>query len=159
MNPGTRRNAERTGQRKVTKLSAAARTIEGVRHVDIDLMQYCPSCKRPEAFFEVKSSPVSSWEWEQTRRLATSFGCVAVLVVEPWYGDIGTSVYDPSVGVVEGVTWAGDETGLLRVLEAARDRHECARIEPVVLFYRSGCISEVFPDYDFSPLLSVLVVS
>lgn len=126
-NPGTRRNAERTGQRKVTRLSKAARTVENVRHVDIDLFQYCPSCKKPQAFFEVKSKPVSSWEWEQTRRLAESFGhgCVAVLVVETWYGDIGVSVYDPEISEVQGLVWSGDEAGLVKVLESIRDTHEC----------------------------------
>jgi len=127
-NPGTSRNVERTGKRKVTRLSTVARGVEHVRHVDIDLFQFCPDCKKPEAFFEVKSKPVSAWEWEQTRRLAESFGhgCVAVLVVETWYGDIGLSVYDPGAGDdVPSVMWSGDESNLVKVLEAARDVHVC----------------------------------
>lgn len=126
-NPGTRRNSERTGQRKLTRLSKVARTVDNVRHVDVDLLQYCAACKNPEAVFEVKSKPVSVWEWEQVRRLAGHFGhgCIAALVIETWYGDIGISIYDTRTGEIDGVRWSGDEQALVKVMEDARDRHEC----------------------------------
>jgi hypothetical protein len=120
---GTARNKERTGQRYVSKTSAIARKIQRVRHVDIDLTQYCPKCKRPQAFMEVKRYLVSDHEWDQMRRHAAfySHGCVAILVVET-LDDIGVKTWDD--GVISDVTWGGEEH-LITVLEQARDVHEC----------------------------------
>lgn len=127
MNPGTWRNAERTGERKVTRLSTVARTIPRVRHVDIDLVQYCPKCKKPQVFAEVKSHVIPDSQWDQMRRHADAYGhkCIALLVVEvPDSELLGVRVYTSEDKKLTEVVW-GDEEHLGRVLARARDIHEC----------------------------------
>jgi hypothetical protein len=120
---GTWRNQERTGQRSVTKLSTIARGIKNVRHTDVDLTQWCPRCKKPEVFAEVKRSVVSDYEWDQVRRHAKTYGhdCIAILVIEG-IGTIGIKVYKD--GVISDITWGGEED-VIQVLESARDAHAC----------------------------------
>ena len=127
MNPGTYRNVERTGERKVTRLSAVARRVSGVRHVDIDLVQWCPRCKKPQMFAEVKSHLIPDTQWEQMRRHADVYGhrCIALLVVEaPESELVGVRVYTSEDKKLNGIVW-GDEEYLRRVLARARDIHEC----------------------------------
>jgi hypothetical protein len=121
----TWRNQERTGKRHVTFLSGLARNVENVRHCDLDLYQWCPRCKRPQLFAEVKSTLVSRWQWEQTRRHAAYYGhgCLAILVVEG-QGSIGCVVYDSADGSISDPDWTG-EAYLTSVLERARDIHKC----------------------------------
>lgn len=121
----TWRNQERTGRRKVTRLSTVARKVSGVRHFDLDLYQTCEKCKRPQLFAEVKSREVSDAEWYQTRKHAERWGCVAILVVEA-AERIGVKKYFSSTGMITPHVIYGDEDDLLRVLEHARDIHECA---------------------------------
>jgi hypothetical protein len=122
---GTSRNVERSGRRHVTRTSSIARSIEDVRHVDIDLCQYCPKCKRPEAYVEVKRMLVSDHEWDQVRRHADLCGhkCLALLVVE-WDDSLGVKYFDSENGQIYGPKWGGDEV-LIKVFELARDRHAC----------------------------------
>ena len=122
---GTWRNQERTGQRHVTQLSGLARKVEGVRHCDLDLYQFCPRCKRPELFAEVKSRLVSRWEWEQARRHAAYYGhgCLAILVIEG-RESLGVTVYDSADNTISDVNWSGAGY-LTSVLERARDIHVC----------------------------------
>lgn len=122
-NPGTARNRERTGQRYVSKTSAIARKIRNVRHTDVDLTQWCPKCKRPECFIEVKRYLVSDHEWDQVRRHAAfySHGCIAILVIET-LDSIGIKTYED--GTVSDVTWGGEDV-LVEVLVRARDVHGC----------------------------------
>jgi hypothetical protein len=117
---------ERTGRRKVTRLSTVARRVSGVRHFDLDLYQTCEHCKYPQLFAEVKSREVSDAEWDQTRRHAKHYGCVAILVVEA-AERIGVKEYFSSTGLMTPHVIYGDENDLLRVLEHARDIHECLR--------------------------------
>jgi hypothetical protein len=121
--PGTWRNRERTSQRSVTRLSTIARTIEKVRHTDVDLTQWCPRCKKPEVFAEVKRSVVSDHEWDQVRRHAKTYGhgCIAILVIEG-IDIIGVKVYKDDV--ISDITWGGEED-VIQVLESARDAHSC----------------------------------
>lgn len=121
--PGTARNAERTGKRKVTRLSAIARKVAGIRAIDIDLVPYCPSCGAPLAFCEVKSYEVHDAEWAQIRRHADFYGCLAILVIEKG-DDIGVRFYESWKGTITPVAYGG-ESHLLRALEHARDIHEC----------------------------------
>lgn len=123
MTIGTRRNVERTGQRYVSRLSAIARQVEDIRVLDLDLWTYCPYCKRPELFAEVKKYMVTDAEWAQTRMLAEDYGCMALLVIET-PGDIGVRIYWD--GDITPVTWGGEED-VARVLRDARDRHVCVR--------------------------------
>lgn len=116
------RNTERTGQRRLTKLSGIARRIEGVRHLDCDLFQYCPRCKHPQAFMEVKRVLVSDREWEQMRFHAGFWGCMALLIIEPDVGNFGVKVFDGKE--ISEVEW-GDEDLITGVLERARDEHRC----------------------------------
>ena len=120
---GTPRNRERTGQRYVSKTSAIARKIPRVRHTDVDLTQWCPKCKRPEAFIEVKRYLVSDHEWDQARRHAAfySHGCIAMLVIET-LDSIGVKTWEE--GTISDVAWGGEEL-LVEVLERARDVHGC----------------------------------
>lgn len=119
-------NVERTGRRKVTRLSSIARTVKDVRHVDIDLTQWCPQCKRPQIFAEVKSYPVRDAEWDQMRRHAKHYGhgCIAILVIETPDGSLGVKIYSPQGESISGVNWGGEEY-LRKVLEKARDIHVC----------------------------------
>ena len=121
----TWRNHERTGQRYVSRLSTIARSIKGVRHYDCDLYQTCPECKRVQVFAEVKKYLVSDREWEQTRLFAKSTGhkCVAILVIET-LDDIGVKIYNPETGEISDTNWGGEEY-LRKVLDRARDVHEC----------------------------------
>jgi hypothetical protein len=121
---GTWRNAERSGQRKPTRLSGIARRIENVRHTDVDLTQWCPQCKKPQVFAEVKSMPVPDAEWDQARRHAKTYsrGCIAILVIE-LPGDLGVRIYNPADDTLGETKWGEDF--LVRVLQRARDRHEC----------------------------------
>jgi hypothetical protein len=123
---GSWRNQERTGKRKVTKLSSVARKVADVRHVDIDLTQWCPGCKRPQVFAEVKRRVVSDHEWDQVRRHAAYYahGCLGLLVIEGDTADIGVKVYDPVDDTISPVVW-GEESYLQEVLERARDSHLC----------------------------------
>ena len=119
-------NIERTGKRKLTRLSSIAREIEGVRHFDLDLYQTCASCKRPQMFSEVKSYLVPDAEWDQVRRHAAFYGhsCLGLLVVESAFGDIGVKVYDSADNTISKVCWDGEDY-LIEVLERARDAHTC----------------------------------
>jgi hypothetical protein len=121
---GTARNVERTGRRKPTRLSAIARAVENVRHTDVDLTQWCPECKKPQVFAEVKSTPVHDSEWDQARRHARTYshGCIAILVVE-LPDDLGVKVYNSADDSTGDMKWG--ENFLIRVLEHARDIHGC----------------------------------
>ena len=118
------RNVERTGRRKVTRLSTVARRVSGVRHFDLDLYQTCERCKYPQLFAEVKSREVSDAEWDQTRRHAKQYNCVAILVVEA-AERIGVKEYFSSTNMITPHVIYGDEDDLQRVLEHARDIHRC----------------------------------
>lgn len=126
MNIATARNVERTGKRRLTRLSGIARKVEGVRHLDIDLTQWCPLCSRPEAFCEVKSQVVSDAEWKQMRLHAAFWGhnCLGLLVIESSSGEFGVKVYDSAADTIIPVQW-GDEDLVRSVLEKARDLHAC----------------------------------
>ena len=120
----TQRNVERTGRRILTRTSKIARQIKDVRHFDCDLYQACASCKRPQLFIEVKSVPVSKFEWAMTRSLADEFSCLAALVVEAWHGDIGVQLYDgDTIGTLK---WSDSEDHLVSVMEYARNIHVCS---------------------------------
>ena len=122
----TIRNVERTGRRKVTRLSSIARKVEGVRGIDIDYVQYDPRCLHPTAFCESKGILVSDREWEYIRRHAEFYGnaCLAVLVVENKDGSLGVKYYNSATGKIYGPRWGGEEL-LIGVLERARDWHKC----------------------------------
>lgn len=102
------------------------RDIPGIRAIDVDLITYCHRCLHPMTFCEVKKVLVSDREWQQMRLHAKHWGhsCLALLVIEPDLGEIGTKVYDSLTDVISDVTWGGEEF-LQRVLERARDRHVC----------------------------------
>lgn len=127
MTIGTDRNAERTGKRHVTQLSRIARQVENVRHYDLDLYQVCPECKYPQLFAEVKSYDAHDKEWEQTRRHADFYGCMAILVVEiPGRSHIGVKQYSSGRGTMTPLFYGG-EGHLLGALRYARDIHVCRK--------------------------------
>lgn len=123
--PGTWRNRERTGERPLSRLSGIARHVGNVRHTDIDLTQWCPACRRPQVFAEVKSAPARDGEWDQCRRHASFYahGCLAMLVIEG-AGCLGMRVYDSRDGRISNVKY-GDEEMVTAVLGYARDIHRC----------------------------------
>jgi len=92
----TPRNQERTGQRKLSRLSGIVRSIPGCRNIDLDMTCYCPKCVRFTAFIEIKTSLVPRDHWLMTRQLARLDHCFGVLVVEhpeltdlyPWHPDL-----------------------------------------------------------------------
>lgn len=122
----TVRNVERTGKRRVTRLSTVARKVEHVRGIDIDYVQYCRRCLKPQAFCESKPWHVPDREWDQMRRHAAYYGhnAVAMLVVEPDVGPVGVKIFYSSTGLISPIIWGGEEH-LQRSLEHARDCHEC----------------------------------
>ena len=89
----------------------------------MDLYQYCPECKRPQAYIEVKGTVVRDAEWEQVRLHAEQFGCLAILVVEKDSALI-VKYFDGTSGEIRGPKSGGEEM-LLYVLEKARDQHKC----------------------------------
>ena len=121
------RNAERTGKRKVTRLSSIARKIENVRGIDIDYVQYAVPCLHPTAFCESKGVLVSDKEWEYVRNHASFYGngCLALLVIEK-ENTLGVKYFDSSTGEMHGPKYGGEEV-LIMVLEKARDRHACEK--------------------------------
>ena len=124
-NPGGERNRERTGQRPLTQLSGIARKVKGVRHLDVDLYMFCPVCKTPTIFFEVKPVCVKDSEWAQVRMLAGHFGhgTQAALVVEQ--GErLGIKTYDSETDYIHPLLWV-DEEYLIRYMEQVRDQHGC----------------------------------
>lgn len=125
MTTGTDRNVERTGKRRVSRLSAIARRVEDVRGIDVDYVQYCPACRYPQAFCEVKSREVHDKEWEQVRLFAAHYGnqCLALLVVEKG-SQIGVKRYSSWSGIISPLFYGG-EGHLLQALEHARDIHAC----------------------------------
>lgn len=125
--PGTRRNIERTGERHVTRLSSVARRVENVRGIDVDYVQYCPRCRSPQVFCEVKSRDVHDREWEQVRIFARHWGngCIALLVIEPPQQYLGYRAYYSSTDLFMAHPVYGSEDDLQRKLEHARDIHEC----------------------------------
>ena len=122
----TSRNVERTGQRKVTRLSSIARKVDNVRGIDIDYVQHCRYCLRPTAFCESKGILVSDKEWEYVRNHAAFYGnrCLAMLVVESRDDTLGVKYFDSSTGEIHGPKWGGEEL-VIGVLEKARDWHAC----------------------------------
>ena len=116
---------ERTGKRKVTKLSSIARKVENVRGIDIDYVQYAVPCLHPTAFCESKSYNVSDKEWEYVRNHASHYGngCLALLVIEK-PDTLGVKYFDSSTGEIYGPRYGGEEI-LIMILERARDRHRC----------------------------------
>lgn len=122
---GTPRNREITGRRTVSALSRIARNIENVRHTDLDLTQWCPRCKRPQVFAEVKRILTGDHEWDQARRHAAFYGhhAIALLVVEN-STSIGVKVFSSDDGSISPVKW-GTGKDLQEIMENARDNHEC----------------------------------
>lgn len=122
----TWRNTERTGQRYVPRLSTAARKITGVRHTDLDLTQWCPKCRKPQVFAEVKKREAPDTEWDQARRHARFYGhgCIAILVTEK-EDSTGVKVYNPEHDTILPAVREAGEGYLIRVLEHARDIHAC----------------------------------
>jgi hypothetical protein len=121
---GTARNVERSNQRKVTVASRVTREIPGIRATDIDLVTYCPKCKRPLCFMESKSWEVGDGHWDQCRRHARFYGhgCIALLIIEK--DPVGIKLYDSSRNVIHETVWGGEEY-LAEVLQKARDIHVC----------------------------------
>jgi hypothetical protein len=74
-------NKEFSHRRFVTTMSYWARLVQHVRHLDMDLYQYCEDCLMPEVFFEGKTK-AGTTQWEMTRRFADRFGVPALLVEE-----------------------------------------------------------------------------
>lgn len=103
--------------------SGVARELdERVRHLDIDLLQYGAKCRCPQAWIEIKPYEVADTEWSIVRRLASFFGCHALLVIE--YDDQIWGVKPFRDGIIGETDWGGRQA-LLAALERARDEHEC----------------------------------
>lgn len=79
-------NEERSGQRNFLPLSSIAREVFGVRHQDVDLLQYCPTCKHPEVLIEATSS--SGPKYTHVLRILGSLCGVPVLLVRHEWNDV-----------------------------------------------------------------------
>jgi hypothetical protein len=126
-------NEERSGQRNFLPLSSIAREVFGVRHQDIDLIQYCPSCKRPEMLIEATSS--NGPKFTQVLRVIGDLCNVPVLMVRHEWNDvrhehpIDLYMWEPgSLGrnaapnqQLEGVEW----TALKSIMLNLHERHNC----------------------------------
>lgn len=126
-------NEERSGQRNFMPLSKAAREVFGVRHQDIDLVQYCSRCKRPELFMESTSSTGNKYT-QVLRIIAEKFDAPVLMIRHEWNdvrhehpvdlylwlpGNIMKNV-DPDQ-TLEGTDWGAVKAVMLNTHE----RHEC----------------------------------
>lgn len=126
-------NVERSGERNFMPLSSAARGVFGVRHQDIDLVQYCPRCKRPEILIEATSSTGS--KYTQVLRIIGSLCDAPVLMVRHEWGDvkhehpIDMYLWEPGNTsrdavpdqTLEGTPWSSLKSAMLNIHE----RHRC----------------------------------
>lgn len=67
-----------TGFRNNLGLSRACREIPGLRHIDVDMVQWCRDCKQPEVFIESTSSAVK--QTQVTRIIATHCNAPTMLL-------------------------------------------------------------------------------
>lgn len=126
-------NEERTGERNFLPLSKAAREVFGLRHQDVDLVQYCNRCKNPEVFIEATSS--TGFKYTQPLRIiATKCDAPTVLIRHEW-GDVDhehpvdlylwnpdrTGREDEPDKILHGATW--DQFRSL--LSSIHQKHNC----------------------------------
>jgi hypothetical protein len=125
-NPGTANNNERSdGYRKVPAVSGYARPVTGVRHLDLDLYQYCPDCGEPQIFVESKTIKEQTYaaNWGQTRRFAEAFGVPAMLVIEKFSGEsLGVKLARAPEYLIQDKGWR-TQPELQKFFEHARDLH------------------------------------
>lgn len=66
------------GFRNNLPLSRAARRVPGLRHIDIDLVQWCRRCREPEVYIEATSAAEKNTQ--VTRILASHAGAPTILL-------------------------------------------------------------------------------
>jgi hypothetical protein len=77
-------NVERTGTRDLT-LSRALRKIPDVRHIDIDMLQYCPLCRKIEVVVEASADPRKASDL--ARRVGKQLTANTVLIIHRYNDD------------------------------------------------------------------------
>lgn len=77
-------NVERTGTRDLT-LSRALRLVPDVRHVDIDMIQYCPKCRKVEVVVEASADPRKASDI--ARRVGKQLTATTVLIIHRYNDD------------------------------------------------------------------------
>lgn len=114
-------------------LSRAARDVFGVRHQDIDLVQYCPRCKHPTLFMESTSSTGPKYT-EVLRIIAERFDAPVLMIRHAWNDvqhqhPVDLYLWEPGNimrnaepdKVLEGTNWEAVKSVMLNTHE----RHEC----------------------------------
>lgn len=121
-----------SGFRNNVPLSKAAREIDGLRHIDVDLVQWCKDCLQPELLIE--STSAHKKNTQITRIIAAGCGAPTMLLRHA-YDDqnhedpVDIYIWQPgNVGyrdkpdrTLEAVTWKK----LQEVLRWFHTTHEC----------------------------------
>lgn len=124
---GTSNNIERTFERDLT-FSRFMRTVEGVRHLDLDLYQYCPSCSRIQVVFEATATRGFK-NTTMTRALAAQLN-VPMILVQHAYSDVefkhdvdvtywGVGKWSTSGKRSEGLTWSAFSAGVEKIRDSS----------------------------------------
>ena len=109
-NPRAHVNTERFGTRDLS-LSRNVRAIVGVRHLDLDLYQYCPLTGRIEIVFEASASELKATY--MTQSIAKQLGCVMMHVRHHTHDldgvlPVDIYLYHPDGRLIhsaEGISW------------------------------------------------------
>ena len=72
------------GFRNNLPLSRACREIPGLRHIDVDMVQWCKDCKQPEVFVEATSAAVKN---TLVTRIIASYCGAPTLLLRHSYDD------------------------------------------------------------------------
>lgn len=136
MSVGTSNNIERSFERDLT-FSRFMRTVEGVRHLDLDLYQYCPECMKVQVVFEATATRGFK-NTSMTRNLAEQLG-VGCILIQHAYSDVNfTRDVDITYWAAdklktsgkrcEGLTWAQFSIGVAKIRDASTShKPECSR--------------------------------
>jgi hypothetical protein len=122
----TWRNHERSGERKLSRLSATIRGISGMRNMDLDMTAWNHARGHFTLFIEIKPVNPGRDGWERTRELARLAGCYGALVVEREADSDVFAFHAPSGEYY--ATWRLDDGELRNLLEKMHQEHSCGRL-------------------------------
>lgn len=124
-----------TGFRNNLALSRACREVDGLRHIDVDMVQWCRDCLQPELFIEATSA-AGHKQTRVTRIIASHCGAPTMLLKHSF--DDADHEYEVSVYIWEpGRLGRFDEpdrellnvpwSKLQEILKWFHTQHECEK--------------------------------
>jgi len=132
VNPNHEKNHEKTGHRWQSLLvSRVARKVPNVRHLDLDLYQYCEKCKSIEVMIENEGvdsiQNVAFKNSEMTRYISMSMrDPVPVMLVQHTEYDVRLSVWVDDIYTSEPqFVMSGGWDLLEKTLNRFHEMHEC----------------------------------